>query len=134
MSSIERTLSNVAVSLDDIVSTPLAGKGTGVRGGVLVAMLSYLALNATRGMVFALEEPEAFLHPGAQENLRDHLEELAAAAGVSLLITTHSPFIVTSSANGRVFCLAKDKEGRTRVSESARGRRRSCAAGRWPAP
>ncbi|MGK2954704.1 MAG: ATP-dependent nuclease [Solirubrobacterales bacterium] len=121
VSSIERTLSNVAVSIDDIVSTPLAGKGTGVRGGVLVAMLSYLALNATRGMVFALEEPEAFLHPGAQENLRDHLEELAAAAGVSLLITTHSPFIVTRSANGRVFCLAKDKEGRTRVSESARG-------------
>lgn len=121
VSSIERTLSHVAVSIDDIVSTPLSGKGTGVRGGVLVAMLSYLALNATRGMVFALEEPEAFLHPGAQENLRDHLEELASAAGVSLLITTHSPFIVTNSPNGRVFCLAKDNEGRTRVSESARG-------------
>lgn len=121
VSSIEQTLSHVAVSIDDIVSTPLAGKGTGVRGGVLVAMLSYLALNATRGMVFALEEPEAFLHPGAQEDLRDHLESLAAAAGVSLLITTHSPFIVTRSPNGRVFCLAKDKEGRTRVSESAAG-------------
>lgn len=121
VSSIERTLSNVAVTVDDIVSTPLAGKGTGVRGGVLVAMLSYLALNASRGMVFALEEPEAFLHPGAQENLRDHLEELASAAGVSLVITTHSPFIVTRSPNGRVFCLAKDKDGRTRVSESARG-------------
>ncbi len=121
VSSIEQTLSHVAVSIDDIVSTPLAGKGTGVRGGVLVAMLSYLALNATRGMVFALEEPEAFLHPGAQEDLRDHLEELAAAAGVSLLITTHSPFIVTRSPNGRVFCLAKDREGRTRLSESAAG-------------
>ena len=121
VSSIERTLSNVAVSIDDIVSTPLDGKGTGVRGGVLVAMLSYLALNATRGMVFALEEPEAFLHPGAQEDLRDHLEELAEVAGISLLITTHSPFIVTCSPHGRVFCLAKDKTGRTRLSESATG-------------
>lgn len=121
VSSIERTLSNVAVSIDDIVSTPLSGKGTGVRGGVLVAMLSYLALNATRGMVFALEEPEAFLHPAAQEILRDQLEQLAAVRGVSLLVTTHSPFIVTQSGRGRVFCLAKDREGRTRISESAGG-------------
>ena len=121
VSSIEQTLSNVEVSVADIVSTPLEAKGTGVRGGVLVAMLSYLALNANRGMVFALEEPEAFLHPAAQEMLRDQLEELASAQGVSLLVTTHSPFIMTRSANGRVFCLAKDREGRTRLSEQARG-------------
>ncbi len=121
VSSIERTLSNVDVSLDDLVTTPLAGKGTGVRGGLLVAMLSYLALNATRGMVFAVEEPEAFLHPASQEDLRDHLEQLAGAAGVTLLVTSHSPFIVTRSPTGRVFCLAKDRDGRTRLSQSAAG-------------
>lgn len=121
VSSIEETLANVAISIEDIVSTPLAGKGTGVRGGVLVAMLSYLARNATNGMVFALEEPEAFLHPGAQELLRENLEELAAVSGVSLLVTTHSPFVVTRSAQGKVFCLAKDKDGRTRLAESAPG-------------
>lgn len=121
VSTIERTLSNVEVSLEDLVSTPLAGKGTGIRGGVLVAMLSYLALNASKGMVFAVEEPEAFLHPSAQEDLRDHLEQLAAASGVTLLVTTHSPFTVTRSPSGRVFCLAKDRDGRTRVSESASG-------------
>ena len=121
VSSIERTLSNVGVSLDDLVSTPLAGKGTGIRGGVLVAMLSYLALNTTKSLVFAVEEPEAFLHPSAQEDLRDHLEQLASAAGVSLLVTTHSPFTVTRAPTGRVFCLAKDNQGRTRVAESAPG-------------
>jgi ABC-type cobalamin/Fe3+-siderophores transport system ATPase subunit len=121
VSSIERTLSNVGVSLSDIVATPLAGKGTGVRGGVLVAMLSYLALNATKHMVFAVEEPEAFLHPGAQEDLRDQLDAIAAARGVTLLVTTHSPFTVTTSPRGRVFCLAKDREGRTRLAESAPG-------------
>lgn len=121
VSSIEQTLSNVGVSLDDIVSTPLTGKGTGVRGGVLVAMLSYLALNATRSMVFAVEEPEAFLHPSSQEDLRDHLEHLAAAPGVTLLVTTHSPFTVTRSSAGRIFCLGKDRDGRTRLAESAPG-------------
>jgi hypothetical protein len=118
---IERTLSNVSVSLDDIISTPLSQKGTGVRGGVLVAMLSYLSLNATRSMVFALEEPEAFLHPAAQEDLRDHLEQLASNADVSLLVTTHSPFIVTRAAEGRVFLVAKDTEGRTRIAQQASG-------------
>ncbi len=121
VSSIEQTLSNVGVSLEDIVSTPLTGKGTGVRGGVLVAMLSYLALNATRSMVFAVEEPEAFLHPSAQEDLRDHLEQLAAASGVTLLVTTHSPFTVTRASAGRIFCLGKDRDGRTRLAESAAG-------------
>lgn len=121
VSSIERTLSNVGVTIDDIVSTPLAGKGTGVRGGLLVAMLSYLALNASRGMVFALEEPEAFLHPAAQESLREQLELLAAVPGVTLLVTSHSPFIVTRSSAGRVVSLGKDQEGRTRLVAAAPG-------------
>ena len=119
--SIDMTLSKVGVSLDDLVSTPLSQKGTGVRGGVLVAMLSYLALNATRGMVFAVEEPEAFLHPAAQEDLREQLEQIAASRDVTLLVTSHSPHIVTTSTLGRVFCLAKDREGRTRVAQSAAG-------------
>jgi putative ATP-dependent endonuclease of OLD family len=121
VSTIEQTLSNVGVSLEDIVTTPLSGKGTGVRGGVLVAMLSYLALNATRGMVFAVEEPEAFLHPAAQEDLRDYLEKVAAAAGVTLLVTTHSPFTVTRSPQGKVVSVGKDRAGRTRVSQVAAG-------------
>lgn len=121
VSSIEQTLSNVGVMLEDVVSTPLSGKGTGVRGGVLVAMLSYLAINATRSMVFAVEEPEAFLHPGAQEDLREHLEKVGAASSVSLLVTTHSPFLMTRSPAGKIFCLAKDVDGRTRVSGSAAG-------------
>lgn len=119
--SIERTLSNVGISLEDLVDTPLDQKGTGVRGGVLVAMLSYLALNATRGMVFAVEEPEAFLHPASQEDLRDRLEVLAGSNDVTLLVTTHSPYLVSRSPSGRVFCLAKDTNGRTRLAQSARG-------------
>ncbi len=121
VSEIEATLSNVGVSVHDLVDTPLAAKGTGVRGGVLVAMFRYLAENATRGMVFALEEPEAFLHPAAQEDLRDNLEFLASSQDVSLLLTTHSPFVVTRSPSGRVFALGKDKAGRTRVSGRCNG-------------
>jgi putative ATP-dependent endonuclease of OLD family len=121
VSAIEDTLSNVEVTVQDLVATPLSGKGTGVRGGLLVAMLSYLATDAAKTMVFAVEEPEAFLHPAAQEDLRDRLEALARIPGVDLIVTTHSPYTVTQSGDGRVFCLAKDREGRTRLAESAPG-------------
>lgn len=121
VSDIDATLSHVGITLRDVVDTPLTLKGTGVRGGVLVAMLRYLADNASRGMVFALEEPEAFLHPAAQEDLRDELERLAARPDVSLIVTTHSPFVISRSERGRVFGLTKDHTGRTRVTSQARG-------------
>lgn len=73
---IDRTLSEVAVNITDRSTTPLAENGTGMRGAVLVAMLRYIAGQTRRSMVFALEEPKAFPHPGAQEALRDDLEKL----------------------------------------------------------
>jgi hypothetical protein len=121
VSAIDATLSHVGISLRDVIDTPLARKGTGVRGGVLVAMLRYLADNATRSIVFALEEPEAFLHPAGQEDLRDNLELLGERPDVMLLVTTHSPFTVPRSELGRVSLLAKDRSGRTRVAQSAPG-------------
>ncbi len=119
--SIERTLSNVGVSLGDLVDTPLEQKGTGVRGAVLAALLSYLGRSATRSMVFAFEEPEAFLHPASQEDLRDLLEELALTSDTTLLVSTHSPYIATRAPQGRLFSLAKDPDGRTRVARSVPG-------------
>ena len=119
--SIERTLSNVGVSLGDLVDTPLEQKGTGVRGAVLAALLSYLGRSATRAMVFAFEEPEAFLHPASQEDLRDLLEKLAQTSDTTLLVSTHSPYIATRAPQGRLFSLAKDPDGRTRVARSVPG-------------
>ncbi|MGH9277887.1 MAG: ATP-dependent nuclease [Acidimicrobiales bacterium] len=121
MSSIDDTLSNVAVNVTDAVETGLAAKGTGVRGAAMVAMLRYLADHRKRSMVFAVEEPEAFLHPAAQEDLRDDLEGLGERPDVTLLVTTHSPFVVSRDAKARVTALAKDPEGRTLVTGVAQG-------------
>lgn len=121
VSSIEETLSNVTIHLTDAVETSLGAKGTGVRGGVMVAMLRYLADYGKRSMVFAVEEPEAFLHPGAQEELRDDLEGLAERPDVTLMVTTHSPFVVSRQAKSKLVSLAKDAQGRTRIVGQARG-------------
>lgn len=121
VSSIEETLSNVTVNVRDAVETSLAAKGTGVRGAVLVAMLRYLADQTRRSLVFAVEEPEAFLHPAAQEALRDDVEKLAERPDVTVLMTTHSPFVVSRHPSAKVVALAKDAEGRTFVSGQAMG-------------
>jgi len=111
----------VSVNVIDSVETSLADKGTGVRGVVLVAMLRYLADHTQRSVVFAVEEPEAFLHPGAQENLRDDLEKLAERPDVTLLVTTHSPFIVSRDPAASVIALAKDTSGATWITGQAAG-------------
>ncbi len=121
VSSIDETLSNVTVNVKDAIDTSLAAKGTGVRGAVLVAMLRYLADQTRRSLVFAVEEPEAFLHPGAQEALRDDVEKLAERPDVTVLVTTHSPFVVSRDASAKVIALAKDPAGRTFVSGQAMG-------------
>ena len=118
---LEQTLTRMGVTITDSVSTDLADKGTGVRGGVVVAMLRHLADEGRRSLLFAVEEPETFLHPAAQESLREDLEALAKRAHVSLLVTTHSPFVVSRSETARVFSLAKDATGRTFLAQSAAG-------------
>ena len=118
---MDETISGMRVLLEDAVRTELADKGTGVRGGVLMAMLSYLADNGRRSMVFAVEEPEAFLHPSAQERQREDLESLAGRNDVSLLVTTHSPFLVSRHQEARIYAVTKDGEGRTSIESTAQG-------------
>ena len=73
VSSLEETLSNVEIRLSDSVETPLSNKGTGVAGAILIALLRYLTEASKQSMVLAVEEPQAFLHPAAQEDLREIL-------------------------------------------------------------
>lgn len=105
--TLAETLSSVDVRLGDAVTTQLSEKGTGVRGAVLVSMLQYLAEQSRRSLVLAVEEPEAFMHPGAQESIRGHLDDLATRSDVSLLVTTHSPYVISRQPDAHVTELGK---------------------------
>ncbi len=118
---LNESLARVGVFVTDAVETELAAKGTGVRGGVLVAMLRYMADHTRRSMIFAVEEPEAFLHPGAQERVRDDLEALAFRDDVTVLVTTHSPFVVSRDTDARTFAVDKAADGRTAVMATGHG-------------
>jgi hypothetical protein len=119
--TVEETLSSVDVQLHDVVTTRLIDKGTGVRGAVLISMLQYLAEQSRRSLVLAVEEPEAFLHPGAQESVRGQLEDLATRADVSLVVTTHSPYVLSRRADAMITELRKDPGGVTRKADSCPG-------------
>lgn len=118
---IDATIANLSIEVSDSAITDLASKGTGVRGGVIAAMFRYLAKHSHHSMVFAVEEPESFLHPAAQEGLRDSLEHLAERDEITVITTTHSPFMVPRRADAKLFALAKDASGATRVTAVARG-------------
>lgn len=119
--TVDDTLSSVDIRLGDAVTTPLSEKGTGIRGAVLVSMLQYLAEQSRRSLVLAVEEPEAFLHPAGQEGIKHQLEDLATRADVSLLVTTHSPYVISRGATSRISELRKRPDGFTERAASVRG-------------
>jgi putative ATP-dependent endonuclease of the OLD family len=115
------TLTGMRVTVTDAAATDLADKGTGVRGGLIVSMLQHLADTSRRSIVFAVEEPETFLHPAAQEQLRDDLENLAVRSDVTLLVTTHSPYIVSRRREAKAFSIRKEPDGRTVIGDQTSG-------------
>ena len=119
--SLEDILSGAEITVKDSADTALLNKGTGVRGALLVGLLTYLAKHSRRSLVLAVEEPESFLHPRAQQDLRDNLLTLAKRPDVSLLVTTHSPFMLSRSPSTLITALSKMPDGRTVIGSQIRG-------------
>lgn len=119
--SVNETLSSVEILLGDRVTTGLTSKGTGVRGAVLISMLQYMAEQSKRSLVIAVEEPEAFLHPAGQEDIRSQLEDLAQRHDLTVLVTTHSPYVISRDSDSRVSMLDKSDDGRTRRIATSSG-------------
>lgn len=82
---------------DDLTAKLSLGEaGTGVQSAVLLALQS-LTIQAEKkpsvNFIFAIEEPEAFLHPQKQKELFANITD-KRPSNLSYLITTHSPYIV----------------------------------------
>jgi len=91
-------------------SIPLRLRGDGFRRIAMMAYFEYLAEanNAEKqNIVFGFEEPETFLHPSAQENLFQKLTALVDAS-YQVIITSHSPVIVSKSDRTKVTHVVKN--------------------------
>lgn len=95
--------------LDDGVRTLAEQKGHGLQRAVLFALIRAWANTlrpkaeegeetkarvASDSIIFAVEEPELFLHPHAQRRLARALEEIAGTAGHQVLLCSHSTHFV----------------------------------------
>lgn len=84
----------IEVTDSDEIYVPLRKRGAGLRRLLMVAYFQYLAGKSgeegqLENFVFGIEEPETYLHPGAQHDLLKSLRSLATNNQV--IITTHSP-------------------------------------------
>lgn len=85
-----------SVAFHDENNVPLATRGSGMRR---LALLSFFRVSARedskdRPVIFAVEEPEVFLHPDLQREVWDALTDLALQSDSQVLITSHSSNLI----------------------------------------
>lgn len=108
----KKAIEGVSVKLkfsEDSSPIVMTHKGAGYRRLFMVARFRYLAeKNNGSDVVYLIEEPETFLHPLAQEDLLEALNQLAEENTV--VVTTHSPVFAGSSKNEAIILCAKNKQ------------------------
>ncbi|MFB6245005.1 MAG: ATP-dependent endonuclease [Candidatus Nanohaloarchaea archaeon] len=94
---LESILTNVDVSVDDGVDTDIQNMGSGLHTSFILACLWQLSEqdNDEKDVIFGLEEPENDLHPHAQRQLYDTLDDLADQ-DYQVFLSTHSAFLVSA--------------------------------------
>jgi putative ATP-dependent endonuclease of OLD family len=93
---LDSILTNVDVSVDDGVDTDISRMGSGLHTSFILACLWQLADKGKNDgkIIFGLEEPENDLHPHAQRQLYDTLDELVDQE-YQVFLSTHSAFLVS---------------------------------------
>lgn len=97
---------------------PMNKRGSGVRRLIL---LNYFRAEAeeragsSKGVIYALEEPETSQHPEYQKILIDSLIKLANDENRQVIITTHSPEIAKIAKNESLILIKKDSFGKPNI-------------------
>ena len=72
---------------------PLANRGAGTQNNAILALFRYIAeSDIKKKFIFLLEEPENSLHPKAQRDLFDVVQQIGE--GAQVFVTTHSPVFI----------------------------------------
>ena len=89
---------------------PISHKGTGFKRLLMVAYFEYLASKKNMSnQIFAIEEPETYLHPSAQEDLLNSIIRISENS--QFFLTTHSPVFAGSTDGKNSILVTKDKAG-----------------------
>jgi Predicted ATP-dependent endonuclease of the OLD family len=102
--NLEEMLPSLMPMVSDTAETGLKSKGAGIQTSSLLFLLKYLAdnhpqrYNARVTFIWAVEEPESFLHPTKQKAMSDML--VGFSKEVQTLITTHCAHFVPRDSQG----------------------------------
>lgn len=102
-SNLEEMLPKLTPVISDTAETGLKSKGAGIQTSTLLFLLKYLADNHPQRhnsrvtFIWAVEEPESFLHPTKQKAMADMLLDFSIE--VQTIITTHCAHFVPRQIN-----------------------------------
>jgi putative ATP-dependent endonuclease of the OLD family len=97
-SNLEEMLPSLTAVISDTAETGVRSKGAGIQTSSLIFLLKFLAdnhpqrHNARVTFIWAIEEPESFLHPSKQREMASVMAKFAQE--VQTVITTHCPHFV----------------------------------------
>jgi predicted ATP-binding protein involved in virulence len=80
-----------------------------------VAWQIFLRSRNAESFTVVLDEPENHLHPSLQRDILPNM--LRAFPGVQFIVATHSPFVVTSAPESKVYVLDYNSDGRIQSRE-----------------
>jgi predicted ATP-dependent endonuclease of OLD family len=95
--------------------------GTGTQSAVIIGMME-LVLRAGRGdaKFFAIEEPDAFIHPHGVRHLASLMRRNASEGSSQVMLSTHSPSLLATMRPGEIIRVEKRK-GRTEAFQASGG-------------
>jgi len=92
---------------DEEFNIPITNKGTGFKRLLMVAYFEYLASKTTsKNQIFALEEPETYLHPSLQQDLLSSVLNISETS--QFFLTTHSPIFAGATKDSNILIVRKN--------------------------
>lgn len=99
------------------ISSPAGEVGAGLQSAIVVGIFRTYEELKKDGAVFAIEEPEVFLHPQKARYFQTVLRKIAAS-GNQVLLTTHSPVFVELHEPEAIALVRRSSETGTKVFQT----------------
>lgn len=102
--SLESLIPKLSLVIHDKYETGIESKGAGIQTSSLLFVMKYIAdhypqrHNAVKTYIWAIEEPESFLHPTKQREMANIISDFSSE--IQTIVSTHNPhFIRNNSSN-----------------------------------
>lgn len=112
---LREAISNmINFTLSDTNDRELESKGSGIQRIILLSLIQYLNKKSSKNIIWAIDEPEAFLQPSLQKSLYSKL--LNESQNNYVILATHSTFFIDLNSLENTFLFEGSKETKDNYS------------------